>query len=479
MQIRTPPPRLAVPNDWKPPPPRGSQDVGTATPNLEDDSRLDLTRQRHFLTNHSGVEPQSEIDEAAIALIELSVLAYASLDAVGTAICKFPQAHLSLFGKKGIRTPDWDSLNWERAVRAIAWNSNPTIAKQPADRTDQAPAAIWSSEAVPLADLLRSAARNIPHGAEPGPSPAVPQPLPPLTLKGLPMGSSSSAKPPHPALSARRNKPAHALAIMHGDAALVSFRGTLGFADWGLDFCCAPTWRPFFRHWGFQRRWRMLRPQLDAWLEAQTQRLGYRPTLYLGGHSLGGAIASLAAADLASTYDIARVVTIGSPRPGGMPFRQQYVDSKAAATAMQEERQLNEVTTRFVHGWDVITLLPPRPLFCHLVDEIKLTAKDRVPTALFTAGVYGPTMINGSEGTTNATPYVLQSIPKINWRYVLMQGAFYLAMLVPGHWIYRLIFMQSPIIAEYLLRGGNHHRSALYLAYFPDTAIGKAMRASS
>ena len=66
-------------------------------------NHLDLARQRKFATGRSGAHSEAEIDEAAIALVELSVLVYSPLDEVVTSISKFPEAHLGLFGKKGQR----------------------------------------------------------------------------------------------------------------------------------------------------------------------------------------------------------------------------------------------------------------------------------------------------------------------------------------------------------------------------------------
>ena len=59
--------------------------------------------------------------------------------------------------------------------------------------------------------------------------------------------------------------------------------GCSGFAAW-------PALLGPLRHWGFEKRWRSLRPQIEKWLETQTTRIGHRPILYIGGHSLGSTV---------------------------------------------------------------------------------------------------------------------------------------------------------------------------------------------
>jgi pimeloyl-ACP methyl ester carboxylesterase len=486
MKIRILPPRKYIPPLLKRLPSAAANDLPSEEPITEVVNHLDLARQRKFATGGSGAHREAEIDEAAIALVELSVLVYRPLDEVGTSISRFPEAHLGLFGKKGSRDEDWNALRWQRLMNTWARNPPPSIRKQSPDSVDRARPQAMSPELVVPADDLLAPSRNNEHvhfNALNKPPTVADLIQTPTTLPSD--GLSSNAAIERSTMQFKPNQPAHALAFMHGDAALITFRGTLGVADWGLDLCFAPTWRLPFRHWGFQRRWRMLRPQLEAWLEVQTQRLGRRPTLYLGGHSLGGAVASLAAVDLASSYDIARVVTIGSPRPGGMLFRRQYAGSKAAAAA-SGCRTLQEVTTRFVHGSDVITIVPPMPFYLHVGHEIKLTAKDRVPTEAYTAGVFEPTVTYqgglmpdspSSRSLTNGR--ASSSIPKFNWRYALMQCALYLATLVPAVWGIRILVSFAPMLSEALVRHSLHHQSERYLQYFPATEIRRMTNIST
>ncbi|MGH7128824.1 MAG: alpha/beta fold hydrolase, partial [Planctomycetaceae bacterium] len=70
--------------------------------------------------------------------------------------------------------------------------------------------------------------------------------------------------------------------------------------------------------------------------------------LFLTGHSMGGALATLAAARLDSIgAHISGVYTFGSPRVGDRAFAQAY------------HKRLGHVTYRYRNNNDVFTLLPP------------------------------------------------------------------------------------------------------------------------
>ncbi len=136
-----------------------------------------------------------------------------------------------------------------------------------------------------------------------------------------------------------------ALALRHGGDVLIAFRGTQNWRDWALDFCLwpAPAWP--LRHQGFEWTWHEVKSQIEAWLMEVERHLGHKPNVYLGGHSLGGAVATLAAVDLAATHPIARVVTLGCPRAGGWLWRKRYRASGAAPAADGAPRCLPDITT--------------------------------------------------------------------------------------------------------------------------------------
>ena len=76
--------------------------------------------------------------------------------------------------------------------------------------------------------------------------------------------------------------------------------------------------------------------------------------LLTAGHSLGGALAILSAYELSPLIPIRMVQTFGAPRVGAIEFRLAY------------NRRLANVTQQFRYGADVITIVPPPPLFIHV-----------------------------------------------------------------------------------------------------------------
>lgn len=104
--------------------------------------------------------------------------------------------------------------------------------------------------------------------------------------------------------------------------AFVVFRGTdpCSLADWWADLECWGTGRPY-RHAGFSKAWHRISQEIRHWLA----ELPYASHgVVLSGHSLGGAMAILAAYDLSEEFPVAGVITFGAPRVGGLGFRRAY-----------------------------------------------------------------------------------------------------------------------------------------------------------
>ena len=125
-------------------------------------------------------------------------------------------------------------------------------------------------------------------------------------------------------------------------AAIVAFRGTQPdeLADLAVDLqAVSDSWPEAAGsvHGGFARAARSLMPEIAAWLQRENVQAS---RLTLTGHSLGAAIATLAA----SAWKPARLITIGSPRVGDADF--------AAALAGVE-------CMRVVDCCDAVTELPP------------------------------------------------------------------------------------------------------------------------
>ena len=131
--------------------------------------------------------------------------------------------------------------------------------------------------------------------------------------------------------------------------ALVAFRGTEPDSafDIGIDASLAPLpWDGAgLVHAGFAAAFDSVRAPIEQWLG--TAGAG-RTALLLCGHSLGGALATLAA----SVWRPAQLITIGSPRVGD----RQLVDSLAGVDAQ-----------RIVNCCDLVARVPPALLgYAHL-----------------------------------------------------------------------------------------------------------------
>lgn len=135
-----------------------------------------------------------------------------------------------------------------------------------------------------------------------------------------------------------------------------NFYGAL--MDWivNLDFILTPDESGGLVHDGFQNDiknvWPSVRIYLDSLLAPGTNR-----TLWITGHSLGAALATLAAerAKREGGFDVRGVYAFGSPRVGDARFKEKY-------TALG----LNGRTYRFVNNQDVVPKVPPPLLYTHV-----------------------------------------------------------------------------------------------------------------
>jgi len=129
------------------------------------------------------------------------------------------------------------------------------------------------------------------------------------------------------------------------DAIILAFAGT-DPAVWetlATDFNIRLT-KDTDTHIGFQAALDAARPEIDRAI-AMSQQTG--KCLYVAGHSLGAALAALAADIAASSGSPPKAVyTFGMPRVGGERFQGAY------------NAKLGPVTYRLVHGVDVVARVP-------------------------------------------------------------------------------------------------------------------------
>jgi len=143
------------------------------------------------------------------------------------------------------------------------------------------------------------------------------------------------------------------------DAIVLAFAGT-DPAVWqtvATDINVQRTPPPADTHKGFQAAFAAAQAEIEQAVDLS--RLGNKP-LFVTGHSLGAALAALAAqhaSGLAGGTPRA-VYTYGMPRTGGAQFRAAY------------NAALGDITYRLVHGEDVVPTVPPSEIGYHHVGRM-------------------------------------------------------------------------------------------------------------
>jgi len=150
-------------------------------------------------------------------------------------------------------------------------------------------------------------------------------------------------------------------AIMVDDTrCILAFRGTDSVHDWMTDVDVSQTWGPYtisaeFNSTKIQRRSRVHRGFNEAlnhvWPEVEhVVALHSDKLLYVTGHSLGAALATLAIA----RFDYGTLYSFGSPRVGSKSFANEF-NYRFSGNSCERKRAY-----RFVNNNDVVTRLPIR-----------------------------------------------------------------------------------------------------------------------
>lgn len=131
-------------------------------------------------------------------------------------------------------------------------------------------------------------------------------------------------------------------------SSVLAFRGSGSAVDWVSDFIAQQTpYRPVknsgYTHKGFTDIYMSARDQILTLME----QLPADKPLFITGHSLGGALATLAAADIAANTPIKSpiVYTFGAPRVGDPKFVRNY-------------NNLVGTHWRFQNEYDIVPHLP-------------------------------------------------------------------------------------------------------------------------
>ncbi|HEV8238315.1 MAG TPA: lipase family protein [Thermoanaerobaculia bacterium] len=418
----------------------------------------------------------STIDEAAVALVDLSVLVYSPLATIREVFSKLgvEPAAIDAVCDRG---PDFAWLAGQSRVRAFAaaLKLDHTRRAQP-ERPD------WllqqlrttvdigiAAEPEGLAEESASLARARAQLAE-----YLRRDLGGVVVTDAEIGRDW------------RNRPPRVLAFRHGVRAYIAFRGSATWLDWRRNAMSWPGESLPLRHRGFEKTWGEVRKHVESWLAQATRELGSKPIVHLGGHSLGGALATLAAVDLAvAGYPVARVVTIGSPRVGGRMFRRLYASTPAAPDAAGA-RSLVQVTTRFVHGTDAVTVLPPWPFTVHVVPARHLEAADHLVVEDFVGqGPFDTSDLLALLGLWTARPATVaigglapaKPVARLSlWRRVVTQVLLWVAMYFPGiGWLRAIPLL--PAIFEQTRVSFGQHRSARYWTFLPPSILRRTFSA--
>ena len=148
----------------------------------------------------------------------------------------------------------------------------------------------------------------------------------------------------------------YAEATLNGSTALLTFRGS--DPDWSTPNWAKVNFKLGFdgnppRHAGFQLAWQSLRAQIVSWLEM------YQPEeLALTGHSLGAALAAIAAFDLAPDWRICGVVLFAPPMVGSADFIERYEHAMVCGN----EFSLGQITDAYYFEIDFIATRAQRVL---------------------------------------------------------------------------------------------------------------------
>jgi triacylglycerol lipase len=159
-----------------------------------------------------------------------------------------------------------------------------------------------------------------------------------LTMRAFASNDPITGLPPH-----------SACAVVAGGrgATIVAFAGTdpLKIEDWITDFTIDPP-SVSELHSGFQAAVKTVWPEIRT---ALANRPPPEQALFFTGHSLGGALAIIAAEHAMRELNApaTAVYTFGSPRVGGTAFFNSYTP------------RLGDTTFRLVHGTDVVATVPP------------------------------------------------------------------------------------------------------------------------
>jgi hypothetical protein len=132
---------------------------------------------------------------------------------------------------------------------------------------------------------------------------------------------------------------------------IISFRGSQQTQDWINDFNAWHTIVPYGNyasdirvHQGFLKCYKSVRDRILEYIQKHRDEIG---VIFVTGHSLGGALATLCAVDIQYNYSIyLEVYTSGAPAVGNKAFARSY------------NRRVPDTTRTYMRR-DIVPKLPP------------------------------------------------------------------------------------------------------------------------
>ncbi|WP_096200639.1 lipase family protein [Bacillus sp. FJAT-45350] len=144
------------------------------------------------------------------------------------------------------------------------------------------------------------------------------------------------------------------------DAVITAFRGTQSDTDWIAD--CEVFQNPYpytndggHVHHGFLSIYDSCRDVIMRTYET----LSKEKNLYITGHSLGAAIATLHALDVSANSPFKETImyNYGSPRVGNKQFSEKY-------------NSFVPFSIRYVNTEDIVPMVPPRQIYCPFTRKV-------------------------------------------------------------------------------------------------------------
>jgi Lipase (class 3) len=153
------------------------------------------------------------------------------------------------------------------------------------------------------------------------------------------------------------------------ESATIIFCGSTFIDNFMINACVWLYPKPI-RHRGFHRAWNHIKPDVEQWLATKVPK---DAAIFMAGHYLRGAIAEIAAFDLAPEYPIGLVAAFGSSRIGNPKMRKLYKERLD-----KNGRLIHECTRHITHDDDTIPRLPPTGYFNHVGEGFLLSPVGRL-----------------------------------------------------------------------------------------------------